>query len=81
MRTALALLIAFLRGIPDGWRQPYALSTSRNMDDLAEWGDTDDAYNWGDSGINVGQLLRAGTKSEAWSENYWPVSVFRKIKN
>jgi hypothetical protein len=31
-------------------------------------------------GINIGQLLRAGTKSEAWRLNYWPLPGEAKEK-
>lgn len=58
-------------GFLDGWRQPYDLSTSTNVETLI--GD----YSWQaqevlDSAINVGQLARAGRRSQTWVEGYWP---------
>lgn len=78
MRRALAAVAAFAYGIRDGWRQPHHLSTSRNMDALAEFGRTDEVYNWQDGGINIGQLARAGRKSQAYAERYWPLNIFTK---
>jgi hypothetical protein len=68
----LATIRAFFYGIPDGWNQPYYLNTSRNVDHL--FSGSDDVYGALDAGINVGQLLRAGSNSQAWQEGYWPVS-------
>lgn len=65
-----ALLKAFAYGVNDGWHQPTYLSTSWNLDHLPGTGD--DLYNWQDRGINVGQFIRAGFKSEAWKLGYWP---------
>lgn len=78
MRRALAAVAAVIYGIRDGWRQADYLHTSRNVEHLSEFGRTDEVYNWQDGGINIGQLLRAGRKSQAWRENYWPVSIIRK---
>jgi hypothetical protein len=77
MKRTIALIRAFLYGVRDGWHQPTYLSTSRNVEHL---GYDDDVYNTQDMGINVGQLLRAGTKSEAWQLGYWPTSKFRTLK-
>lgn len=65
------LALAFIYGLQDGWRQPTYLSTSRNVDHLFEGSDR--IYEALDSGINIGQLLRAGTRSQTWNEGYWPV--------
>jgi hypothetical protein len=80
MKALIAKLRAFLLGINDGWHQPHHLSTSRNVEHLANQGGTDDVYNTQDMGINIGQLLRAGTKSEAWRLNYWPLPGEAKEK-
>lgn len=72
MRRVLALAAAFLHGVRDGWQQPHYLSTSRNMEHLEVFGKTSEVYNTQDGGINIGQLLHAGTKSQAWAEGYWP---------
>jgi hypothetical protein len=63
-------------GIRDGWHQPLDLSTSTNVDHLAEQPgeDTDhDVLDALDRGINLGQLLRAGRKSQAWRERWFKV--------
>ena len=58
-------------GFLDGWRQPYDLSTSTNVESLVE------NYSWQlqnvlDSAINLGQLARAGRRSQTWEYGYWP---------
>lgn len=65
---------AFLYGFRDGWRQPFEVSVSRNVEHLDN-GDLSGVtvYDWQDRGINVGQLARAGRKSETWTKRMWPV--------
>lgn len=71
-------LRAFFVGLGDGWRQPRYLNTSTNVDHLAKvvrpsFEDWDHSvYDYLDRGINIGQFLRAGRKSQAWQEGYWP---------
>lgn len=62
-------LTAWVLGIRDGWAQPLDLSTSRNTDHLGCVQESQDR------GINLGQMLRAGRRSQAWREGYrkvWP---------
>lgn len=68
---------AFFYGLRDGWEQPYDVSSSRNVDHLVDVSKSTgtDAYEWLDRGINVGQALRAGRKSQSYSERYWPFSI------
>lgn len=63
-------LRAFMLGIRDGWSQPVGLSSSYNVDHLDDGKAA--VHEWLDRGINIGQILRAGRKSEAWQERYWP---------
>lgn len=67
---------AFLLGVRDGWREPHDLSTSTNVEHL------DDEYGmgqeWLDRGINIGQALRAGHRSQSWQEGFWPFGWNRK---
>jgi hypothetical protein len=60
-------LRAWTLGIRDGWNQPIVLSTSTNVDHL---GDVQESL---DRGINLGQLLRAGHRSQAARLGYWDV--------
>lgn len=76
MKNALK---AFLYGVKDGWRQPYDLGCSRNVDHLYVEGHN--VYNWLDAGINTGQFLRAGTGSEAYRLRYWPFRITTKKEN
>lgn len=75
-RTVRRLLTAWLLGVRDGWRQPYDLSSSTNVDHLDAEGATFhyvcgvDVYYALDCGINLGQILRAGRRSEAWVNGY-----------
>lgn len=62
------LIRTILAGLRDGWTQPHELSTSTNVDD---WGAK---YETLDRAISVGQFLRAGRRSEAWEQRYWPFS-------
>lgn len=61
---------AFGYGLQDGWQQPYELSSNRNTDHLGGW----QIREVGDRGINVGQLVRAGVRSQVWRERMWPVA-------
>ena len=65
-------------GFSDGWSQPYDLSTSWNVSHIETLSE-DTAQELLDRGINLGQLARAGIKSEAWKEGYWPVKTLRKV--
>lgn len=60
---------AWMLGIRDGWQQPHDLSTSTNVDhlDTARDGLVQESL---DSGINLGQWLRAGHRSQAAREGY-----------
>ena len=62
---------AWLYGIADGWNQPYGMSTSRNVDHLDDgYGTAAEAH---DRGANLGQLIRAGHRSEAFENRYFRV--------
>lgn len=75
IRTVLQVL---RMGFSDGWSQPYSLNyswTVSHIETLSE----NTAQELLDRGINLGQLARAGIKSEAWREGYWPVKTLRKV--
>ena len=75
MRRALAKARAFLYGLRDGWEQPYVVNSSRNLDHLYDTypgSAEDDLLDVEDRGINVGQFLRAGRRSESYEQGYWP---------
>ena len=68
-------LRAWALGIRDGWQQPLDLSTSANVEHLFGRKGEDGALEAQDRGINLGQLLRAGRKSQAAREHWfrvWP---------
>lgn len=65
----LMKLRAFLSGVKDGFEQPLLVNSSTNLDHLDGDGEMD-LYESQDRGVNLGQFLRAGTKSEAWNEGY-----------
>lgn len=73
-------IVAFYWGFRDGWEQPYELVSSANIEHL-----TNDRYDlmrvqeWLDHGINVGQSLRAGSKSQADRERYVPFGLRRRL--
>ena len=76
MKNTLSVIVA---GLKDGWREPYDLSTSTNIDHL----DLEDErfldyIELLDKAINVGQLLRAGRNSQPWREGWWPVENITK---
>lgn len=48
---------AFAYGVRDGWRQPYEVSISYNVEHLDDGRGL--VYNDQDRGINIGQRLRA----------------------
>ena len=58
-------VVAYLLGVRDGWRSPFVLSTSVDIDNLK--GAPLEAF---DQGINLGQFLRAGRASETAREGY-----------
>jgi len=58
---ARRFLKIWLLGIRDGWQQPHDLSTSINIDHLANH---TDAYESLDAGINLGQWLRSPLNHE-----------------
>lgn len=64
----IALIKAYLIGVRDGWGSPHSLGMSTNIDHLLD--DYWKVLGVLDSGINLGQFLRAGFKSEAWEEGY-----------
>lgn len=67
-------LRAWALGVRDGWRQPLDLSTSTNVDHLND-DHLNDVQDSQDRGINLGQLLRAGHRSQAARERWfrvWP---------
>lgn len=68
------MIRAFLLGIRDGWQQPHEVNYSANVEHL----DTGrrDVYEAQDAGINVGQILRAGRRSEAWRMRH----IWRKAR-
>lgn len=69
---------AFLIGVVDGWEQPHAIDYSRNVDHLCKHDCAKKCgHNWQDRGINVGQFLRAGFRSESWRLRYWPFGGVR----
>lgn len=71
MRQPTNNLIALALGFGDGWRQPYDLSTSTNVDHLIAPDATEDTVTeWLDRGINLGQVARAGMRSQAYVERY-----------
>lgn len=61
--SRIAVIVA---GLTDGWREPYYLSTSTSV--------PDEHQELLDRAINVGQLVRAGRRSQPWIENWWPVN-------
>lgn len=69
--SVIARLKAYVLGIRDGWEQPYNLSTSANVEHLGGW----EVQNTLDAGINLGQFLRAGVRSQSFTEYGYP---FRK---
>lgn len=71
MRNLISHAHALILGIRDGWHQPTDLCWSTNVDHLET--DKGDVHDTLDKGINLGQLLRAGTSSQTWEEGYWPV--------
>ena len=75
LRTVLHVL---RMGFIDGWAQPHSLISSWNVSHIETLSE-DTALTVLDRGINLGQLARAGTKSEAWQEGYWPVKTLRKV--
>jgi hypothetical protein len=62
-------LTIILAGLRDGWTQPTDLSTSTSV----AWEDQEML----DRAISVGQLFRAGVRSQTWREGYWPVRFIR----
>ena len=78
----MKLVRAFLYGVRDGWQQPKYLNSSRNVDHLIPEGESGygkrGVYEWLDKGINIGQLIRAGWKSEAWEQKFWPFKWMEK---
>lgn len=66
-------LKAIISGIRDGWREPLALSSSENLDHLVGEDDRWDVRNVGDWGINLGQFLHAGTRSESHIQYGFPL--------
>lgn len=83
IRRARALLTAWMLGIRDGWEQPLDLSSSTNVDHLDVDGVTFrycgdvTVYDALDAGINLGQILRAGRRSQAWVMGWHHVSPWR----
>jgi hypothetical protein len=76
MKNTLGVIVA---GLKDGWREPYDLSTSTNIDHLdLEAERFFDYIELLDKAINVGQLLRAGRNSQPWQEGWWPVENITK---
>lgn len=59
----LAVIVAGLR---DGWAEPIELSTSTSV--------PDEHQELLDKAINIGQLIRAGRRSQTYCERYWPFS-------
>lgn len=51
-------LKAFVLGVRDGWRQPYEVNSSRNVDHLHH-DDNGNVFDNQDRGINLGQVLRS----------------------
>lgn len=60
----------FWSGVRDGFRQPHDLTWSTNVDHVqgVRW----DPQEVLDGGINVGQFLRSGFRSQSWRERFWP---------
>jgi len=58
-------LIAYMYGVRDGFHQPYDLGMSFNVDHLSTG--KNNPYGAQDRGINLGQFLRAGRHSEAYT--------------
>ena len=54
-----------LAGLRDGWAQPFDLSTSTSV--------PDEHQELLDRAINVGQLARAGRRSQTYQEKFWPL--------
>lgn len=59
----LAVIVAGLR---DGWAEPTDLSTSTSV--------PDEHQELLDKAINIGQLIRAGRRSQTYAERFWPLS-------
>ena len=68
---------AFWLGVRDGFTQPYEVSSSPNVEYLDNG--VNEVYETLDRGINVGQFIRAGFRSEAWLMGY-PI-LFIRNKN
>lgn len=73
MKRRYHMVVAYLLGVRDGWRQPFELSTSTNVDHLE--GAPIGAF---DQGVNLGQYLRAGSASQTAREGYpiLPLRIF-----
>lgn len=74
LRTVLHVL---RMGFTDGWAQPHSLNFSWNVSRIETLSENT-AQELLDRGINLGQLARAGLKSETWQEGYWPVKSVRR---
>jgi hypothetical protein len=64
--AALLAARAYLLGIRDGWEQPFSICLSANVEHLDRHPGVD-VYDWQDRGVNMGQVLRAGRRSEYWT--------------
>lgn len=74
VRRYLRLGRAVAIGFADGWSQPIELSTSTNVEHLVDPASPEeDVFDLQDRGINLGQIARAGRKSQAWRERWWPL--------
>lgn len=74
------LAVAYYWGFRDGWDQPYELLMSKNAEYL-----TSDRYDLDrvmiamDNGINLGQTLRGGRRSQADQEGYVPFGLRSRL--
>jgi hypothetical protein len=69
-------------GIKDGWREPYDLSTSTNIDHIRDLVDDEeflDCIELLDMSINIGQLLRAGGNSQPFVNSWWPTKTIKPM--
>ncbi len=62
------LLVAYARGVADGWRQPFELTVGMTYDDRS----ASEAY---DFGVNLGQRLRSPKLAQSRVEGF-PLTPF-----
>lgn len=69
-------LVAYYWGFRDGWEQPYELAWSKNIEHLtSDRHDLMAVQEALDRGINMGQSLRGGRRSQADREGFVPFAL------